>query len=118
MESHEHEVAGVERPAGEAPAKKQHGLPCYGCAYRREVPGSAHTRCVFDWMKHDDAGARKILTEANAHGIKKGWFTFPFNYDPIWGPSECPQRAEQADAAKIAAPSPLADLLSLLGGRL
>jgi hypothetical protein len=19
-----------------------------------------------------------------AHGIKKGWFNFPFNFDPVW----------------------------------
>ena len=97
------------------------GLPCYGCAYRREIPGDAHSRCAFDWMKHDDVGARRILASANAHGIKRGWFTWPRNFDPIWGPNECPHVAKEADAMKVAAPDPLADIadiLSLFGGRL
>lgn len=109
---------GAQGAAGETPAKKPNGLPCYGCAYRKDIPGDAHSRCAFDWMKHDNAGARRILAQASAYGITRGWFTFPWNFDPLWGPSECPQRTDTTDPAKIAASSPLADLLSILGGRL
>lgn len=93
------------------------GLPCDGCAYRKEIPGDAHSRCVFDWAQAPDALVA-IIGDSSEHGRRRGWFTFPFNYDPIWGPDACPQRADEADAAKVAPANPLADLLSLLGGRL
>jgi len=94
------------------------GLPCYGCAYRKEIPGDAHSRCAFDWMKHDVEGLATICAQASPHGIRRGWFAFPFNYDPVWGPTACPQHAETVDVGKVAAPNPMADLLSILGGRL
>jgi len=111
-------MAPRDAAAGATPAKKQHGLPCYGCAYRKEIPGSAHTRCVFDWGRLAPDEFVAIVEASSPHGRRRGWFTFPFNYDPIWGPSECPQRADKADAAKIAPPNALADMLSILGGRL
>jgi hypothetical protein len=91
------------------------GLPCYECAYRAEVPGSAHLRCVFDWIKHDPAGLVGVVEGANKHGIQRGWFRWPFNFDPVWGPPKCPQRADERDPAKVAPDNPLADLLSILG---
>ena len=26
----------------------------------------------------------RLKIKANAHGVEKGWFHFPFNFDPIW----------------------------------
>lgn len=86
-------------------------LPCYGCAYRENVPGNTHSRCVFAW----DSG--KAMPKGNPHGIRNGWYLFPFNYDPTWGPETCPNRAETWESSKATPPSPLADLISLLGGR-
>ena len=93
------------------------GLPCYGCAYRRAIPGDAHSRCAFDWLQDTETLAT-IITGANAHGKRSGWFSFPFNYDPIWGPNACAQRADTADPEKVAKPNPMAELFSLLGKRL
>lgn len=86
-------------------------LPCYGCAYRDGVPGSAHSRCVFAWPSGD------VMPKGNPHGIRKGWWMFPFNYDPTWGPDTCEMRSETRDASKVMPPHPLADLLSILGGK-
>lgn len=47
---------------------------CYGCQHRRNTPGSHHSRCA------------NLEAEAvgNPHGIRNGWFFWPFNFDPIW----------------------------------
>ena len=86
-------------------------LPCNGCAYREGIAGSAHSRCVFAWPSGD------AMPKGNPHGIRMGWYLFPFNYDPTWGPNECPNRAETREASKVVPSNPVADLISLLGGR-
>ena len=47
---------------------------CYKCTYRTQVPGDAHSGCV-----NKDAHVK-----GNEHGIKSGWFYWPFNFDPVW----------------------------------
>ena len=84
-------------------------LPCSGCAYREEIPGDAHSRCAYDWRGH----ARPT---GDPHGVRMGWFSFPLNYDPTWGPNECAVRSEQRDDTKVRKFSPFEELISLLGG--
>jgi hypothetical protein len=69
---------------------------------------------VFDWLRRDVPGLAEIIVRAELTPQTAQWFRFPFNFDPVWGADTCPQRAETADEAKIAAPNPWADLLSLL----
>ena len=61
-------------------------LPCAKCKYRTEVIGDAHIQCqapnVFDFV-------HAIMAGANPHGVKKGWFYWPFLFDPVWGPEGC-----------------------------
>ena len=57
---------------------------CYNCAYRGEVVGSVHTRCRFDWEKSE-----LIPPKGDSLGIKKGWYKFPLNYDPVWQIEKC-----------------------------
>ena len=90
-------------------------LPCHGCAYRREIPGDCHSRCVFDWI-NNAAIAMPKNTSSNPRHTNR-WFAFPFNYDPVWGPDECAARAETQDNSKVAQPHPFLEILSLLGGR-
>lgn len=74
---------------------------CYDCIHRRDVPGSAHSRCT-----HSDIPTLKPLEEAMAilgvpppsgrgaamklgvrghkDGIRMGWFLWPVNFDPVW----------------------------------
>jgi hypothetical protein len=47
---------------------------CYKCINRVDLVYDAHSRCV-------EVGAR---VAGNPHGIKHGWFAWPFNYDPVW----------------------------------
>jgi len=81
---------------------------CWDCKYVGSIPGNAHKCC-----KHPDlngatkdpiAGLMAILAsvgraspqidiqavsdkfqiQANYHGIKRGWFNWPWNFDPTW----------------------------------
>ncbi|QDV34962.1 hypothetical protein [Tautonia plasticadhaerens] len=47
---------------------------CYACIFRRNLPGDAHSQC---------ANPAAAVT-GDPHGIRKGWFAWPFNYDPLW----------------------------------
>lgn len=78
---------------------------CYKCKYRGNVPGSAHSCCNHPSIKkeYDDlvrqllatladvgrvcpisAESKELNIRANPHGIKKGWFNWPWNFDPVW----------------------------------
>jgi hypothetical protein len=81
---------------------------CYSCKFRGTIPGDTHSCC-----QHPDlegvtdnpiegvfamfasvgrvspriavqATAEKFEIKANYHGIKQGWFNWPWNFDPVW----------------------------------
>lgn len=52
---------------------------CYKCKNRRPIAGDTHSYC----SKPDNN------MTGNPHGIKNGWFNYPYNYDPIWMTNEC-----------------------------
>lgn len=57
---------------------------CYQCKHRGTVPGDTHSMCAFNW-----ATSENLPPQGNSHGIKNGWWIFPFNYDPTWMIGEC-----------------------------
>lgn len=70
---------------------------CYNCKYRRSIPGDAHSKCVHPdnqemsnpatvliSMLTGQSPENKLNVKGNEHGIKCGWFMFPYNYDPTW----------------------------------
>ncbi len=75
---------------------------CYECKHRDGVPGSAHSRCRHPRVDIIKGPLAEILTimgpragsifsqvnplgvSGNAHGIRQGWFNWPYNYDPTW----------------------------------
>lgn len=63
---------------------------CYGCKYRMNIPGDAHSKCSFDFWTNEVEPPK-----GSEHGIKNGWFFFPFNYDPRWMISVCKAREEE-----------------------
>lgn len=69
---------------------------------------------MLDWSQ-DMPGLAKLVASAHITPRTAQWFRFPLNYDPVWGPDDCLQRAETAEPDKIAKFNPFADLLSLLG---
>lgn len=77
---------------------------CYKCIHRMLVPGSAHSRC----------NNMTANVEGDEHGIRKGWFMWPLNYDPTWlvscdGFSDDPK--DKKAEAKL---NPLIELMALL----
>lgn len=76
---------------------------CYKCKYRGEIPGDAHSCCNHpkneESLKDPLLGMLAIFAsvgrvppinsgglkvKGNPHGVKKGWFNYPFNFDPTW----------------------------------
>jgi len=75
--------------------KRKRAWPdCYGCIYRGEVPGDAHSCCHYPGNQTGrmtelfSAGnlrnAAKLKIEADPHGFGRGWFMWPVNFDPVW----------------------------------
>ncbi len=77
---------------------------CYECAYRGRVPGDAHSSCkhpsvadaagdatmnvmaIFAGVSRGPPmqGKNDLNIKGNAHGIRNGWFNWPWNFDPTW----------------------------------
>lgn len=70
---------------------------CYGCKYRKDIPGDAHSSCehpkasFYSWMYvmslpelTEDLVIPPLNIKANINAIKKGWFMWPLNFDPAW----------------------------------
>jgi hypothetical protein len=79
---------------------------CYECKYRGDVPGYAHSCCRHPSAQGDldnplgqimaiFAGVGRVPPvegistvelhiKGNSHGIRNGWFCWPWNFDPVW----------------------------------
>lgn len=78
---------------------------CYECIHRRDLPGNAHSRCVHPSNAEiNDNPMMNIMAilggvsripaftmeggelgvKGNEHGIRRGWFIWPMNFDPVW----------------------------------
>jgi len=88
--------------------EEKEGAKCFGCKWRGRVPGSAHSCCKHPDLKNATenplaglmasfasvgraepqidimALSKKFELRANPHGIRKGWFNWPWNFDPVW----------------------------------
>lgn len=70
--------------------------PCYGCEFRRDQPGSAHSTCGHKVAKVGvvlEAGLAGVLVDqtkfpllpsVDPHGYRNGWASWPLDFDPIW----------------------------------
>jgi len=54
-------------------------MSCYKCKHKRNIPGDCHIECVNPDLE----------MKGNPHGIKNGWFFYPFNFDPVWMAKKC-----------------------------
>lgn len=53
---------------------------CYNCWYMETIPGDAHIKC----------NNPPDRMPGHSHGVKNGWFNFPYNYDVTWKLELCP----------------------------
>lgn len=77
---------------------------CYKCVHRRNLPGDCHSRC----------NNLQASVTGNAHGIKRGWFRWPMNFDPIWLESCDGFSSDPKDNKPDQKLSPLMELLGML----
>ncbi len=73
---------------------------CRDCKHESGVLGSAHSSCHHPSVStkargaliaalgggispHSEAAA-ELEIQANPHGIRNGWFNWPYNFDPLW----------------------------------
>lgn len=78
---------------------------CHKCVHRRAIPGNCHISC--NNVKANISGDR--------HGRAMGWFTWPFNFDPVWliscdGFSDKPEDNLKSEASD----DPMFSLLTML----
>jgi hypothetical protein len=68
-------------------------MNCYDCLWRKDAIGSAHSTCCFPgtktgmldcFMKENLILSEVLNIQASSHGVNKGWFMFPVNFDPVW----------------------------------
>lgn len=79
-------------------------MKCFQCKYRTSIPGDAHSRCQHPKLSSADPleeviavfasvgrinpvvseAAVELGIKANPRGVKKGWFNWPWNFDPAW----------------------------------
>lgn len=52
---------------------------CGQCRHRRNIPGDEHIAC---------ANPDPDMT-GHPHGIGRGWFLYPLNFDPAWKTKRC-----------------------------
>lgn len=78
---------------------------CYKCKHRRDLPGDCHSAChhpafagvmadplmrifgIFASVQRTEpiqGKAEGIKVVGNPHGIRRGWFNHPMNFDPVW----------------------------------
>ncbi len=79
---------------------------CYECKFRGGVAGSCHSSCKHPALEGADSepldellamfasvgrhtpviseASEKLNIRANAHGVRSGWFNWPWNFDPVW----------------------------------
>jgi hypothetical protein len=74
---------------------------CYRCVHRRALAGTRHSACHHPATRraHADPLAAVVTTMGqalplrplpglnvigNPDGIRRGWFSHPYNFDPVW----------------------------------
>ena len=77
---------------------------CYDCVHRLQVTGNAHSRC----------NNFKANVKGQDIGVRKGWFNWTFNFDPVWLVSCDGFSNNPADRLPEQKADPLVELLSML----
>ena len=81
-------------------AEKKKRPDCYKCIHRGDLPGNAHSTCnhpdapvggnlssllsMLGGMKPPPMPSGELNVVGNPHGIMNGWFSWPYNFDPVW----------------------------------
>ncbi len=47
---------------------------CYNCSHRGTIAGDCHSSCA----------NKEAKVKGKEFGVRKGWFYWPYNFDPLW----------------------------------
>ena len=64
---------------------------CYECKNRKTLAGSCHSGC----SKPD------LFMTGDSWGISNGWFSYPYNFDPIWMTKKCDNFSLKGDKQNV-----------------
>lgn len=68
---------------GNVPTRKSGDVPkntsCHECAHARSHNFTHHILCA----------SPDTEMVGSQHGVERGWFMYPFEFDPVWRLSEC-----------------------------
>ena len=81
----------------------------YTRLYKDTIAGDCHISCKFNWLK-----SKNKPPNGRLHGIKNGWYNFPFNFDPIWMEEECEEHSIVLNPEMEIQDNPLFTILSIL----
>jgi len=79
---------------------------CYNCVHRRQLAWDSHSKC-----NNVEAKVR-----GSRHGIDKGWFLWPVNFDPVWVQA-CDGFSDNPKDNMEVKHSPFLELLAIMGSR-
>jgi hypothetical protein len=90
-------------------------LPCETkqCAYREHIPGDQHISCHRKFTPEESQPIHLAMRSLSPRLLK--WFLFPYNFDPVWGPDDCPAFSTLKDPEKVKTFNAEEDFISLLG---
>lgn len=57
---------------------------CYRCKHRRCIPGDAHSACGHPERLRWGHEPQRLVVVAHPYGVRNGFFSWPWNFDPIW----------------------------------
>jgi hypothetical protein len=72
---------------------------CYDCRWRDTIPGDVHSRCRHPLVDNNadlveviigvfsgdyDKAVKKLQIKGHPEGIRKGWFIWPANFNPVF----------------------------------
>lgn len=86
LEEIEKDLGGgmFEKEVKEKEEKEKKEKPdCYKCIHRRNLVGDVHSKCIHPSIS-ERTFENPLNIKGNPHGIQKGWFNWPVNFDPVW----------------------------------
>jgi hypothetical protein len=78
----------IHKSGNQSGSKSVEKPNCYKCKHRSGLVYSAHSECKHPLAIYEARasiiGKTILNVRGSAHGVKNGWFLYPFNFDPTW----------------------------------
>lgn len=78
IERHTKKTPNPEIQATEKMGDSMGRPDCNECKWCSDMPGDMHKTC------QNPKEADDLQIKGNPHGVRHGWFRWPWNFDPVW----------------------------------